>query len=586
MTKKTHTASVERFQLLGKLRIIFDLLDAIDRRKLFLIFTLSLMNGVVNAAGIASILPFIGLISDPAILETNKYVLYFKELTGIASYAGVVVSFGFISLGMLILSNSISAVETWQGVWFSADKTKDLSARLLGNYLNIDVLEFEKKQSAERAKEVLTDVSRVVIGTLFATLDLISDIIVSLCIVVLLLWIDWKVTLVVAAILVFVHFLINLVTTGQLDRLGKRYASLQASLYSHVLEALKLNKEIKMNSLDSYFVNRFSVTAGEMAKNTVRSSMISQLPQQALEVMAFAVIMSVALYFAVFAGDGGQPVTIIGMYAVAAYRLIPTVNSIFRKVKDIWYDTAILENVAGSLQLSEPEAECWDAARWPKETIALDNIRFSYTPSGPLLLDGMNLEFGVGQFTCIKGQTGCGKSTVMHLVAGLFRPSGGRICADGLEVNAYGSREWKKRIGLVPADVNIIQASLYENIALGLEPEKINRELVQEVCQLVELHDLFTGLPEKYETVYGDEGLRFSSGQVLKVGIARALYRRPALLLLDESTDAFDLATESRILNRLKGINNLTIIFISHRPSVMDHADRVIDLEDLLGRGV
>ena len=319
-----------------------------------------------------------------------------------------------------------------------------------------------------------------------------------------------------------------------------------------------------------------------MAGNTVRSSMLSQLPQQVLEVVAFTVIMSVALYFAAFSGSEGQPVTIIGMYAVAAYRLIPTVNSIFNKIKDIWYDTAILEQVAGSLQPQAEPADLWNPEQWPRESIALSNVYFAFSENGPFHLDGLNLEFPVGRFTCIKGKTGCGKSTVMNLVAGLYRPASGALLADGLEVGAYESRNWKQRIGLVPADVNLIQASMYENVALGLEPEEINHGRVHEVCELVDLHELLKDLPRGYETSYGEEGLRFSSGQVLKLGMARALYRNPSLLLLDESTDAFDLKTEKLILDRLKAVDALTIIFISHRPSVMDHADLVIDLEELL----
>jgi ABC-type multidrug transport system fused ATPase/permease subunit len=582
MAEESHTENQERMHLLAKLRIIYNLLDSVDRRTLALILCISLLNGALNAAGIASILPFIGLISEPGILETNKYILFFREFSGIDSYAAVVVSFGLISLLILIVSNAFSAFESWYGVLFGATKNQAFSARLLKNYLGIDVLEFEKKPSAERAKEVLSDVGRVVISTLFAALDLISDIMVSVFVVGLLLWIDWRVTLVVFTALILIHYLINFFTSTQLDTLGKRYAQLQASLYSHVLESLKLNKEIKMNSLAPYFVQRFSLTAGQMVKNSVKSSLISELPQRLLEVVAFGVIMSVALYFAVFAEDGSQPVTIIGMYAVAAYRLIPTVNSIFNKIKEIWYDTAILEDIARALTETDDPQEDPGAVTWPSQTLALRNVSFAYSKSGPFHLDGLDLEFPVGRFTCIKGPTGCGKSTVMNLVAGLYRPAKGAVEADGRAIDAHASKRWKQRIGLVPADVNIIQASLLENIALGLEPEEIDRARVREVCRLVDLDGLLQGLPNGYDSVYGDDGLRFSSGQVLKVGIARALYRNPSLLLLDESTDAFDLKTESLVLNRLKAMEGLTIIFISHRPSVMEHADVVVDLEELL----
>ena len=292
-----------------------------------------------------------------------------------------------------------------------------------------------------------------------------------------------------------------------------------------------------------------------------------------------------ALYFAVFAGKNGQPITIIGMYAVAAYRLIPSVANIFSTIKDIWYDTAILEGVAQSLTTYAASEEDSFTMPWPTQTISLREISFAYSESGPFHMEGLNLDFPAGRFTCIKGRTGCGKSTVMNLVAGLYHPSKGTLECDGYPVDAYGSHRWKQQIGLVPAMVNIIEASLYENIALGAEEEDIDSEKVHAVCRLVDLDGLIQGLPDGYGSVYGGDGLCFSSGQILKVGIARALYRDPRILLLDESTDAFDLETERLVLDRLKVLDGLTIIFISHRPSVMEHADLVIDLEEILQEG-
>jgi len=153
---------------------------------------------------------------------------------------------------------------------------------------------------------------------------------------------------------------------------------------------------------------------------------------------------------------------------------------------------------------------------------------------------------------------------------------------DGNPVDSYASTAWKKQIGFTPSNVNIIQASLYENIALGLSLDEIDQQKVQSVSALVDLDSHVQALKNGYDSVYGEEGLSFSSGQVQKVGLARALYRDPAILLLDESTDAFDLKTEGLVLDRLKEIEGLTIIFVSHRPSVGEYADKVVDLEELL----
>jgi ABC-type bacteriocin/lantibiotic exporter with double-glycine peptidase domain len=425
-------------------------------------------------------------------------------------------------------------------------------------------------------------VERVIISTLFSMLDLVSEVIIALFVIALLMWVDWGVTLAVFAVLVGVHFLINLCVSPPLDRYGKKHAALEARIYSHVLEALKLHKEIKLANIDRFFVNRYARACDKMVHTNLMRNLISDMPAYLLELVAFSIILAVAIYFALFTGGDTQPVTIIGVYAVAAYRLIPAIARIFNKIESIWYDTAILEDVARALQplaevdLAEGSAHSLD------RSIVMQDIFFDFGETSPFHMEALNLEFPVHRFTCIKGRTGCGKSTVLNLLAGLYKPISGQILADDVPVNAYRSKWWQNRIGLVPPVVNVINASIYDNIALGVEPEAVDREWVHEICRIVELDELVAGLPGGYDSVYGEEGLSFSSGQIQKLGLARALYRRPLVLLLDESTDAFDLNTETRVLDRLKAMEGMTIIFVSHRPSVMEHADKLIDLEEEL----
>lgn len=569
-------------QLLKKFRLIYGLMDQTDKRKLLLIFIVSMLNGVVSAAVVASVLPFVGLISDPGTFHSNEHIVKFCEIMEIDSYAGAVIAFGFLALLLLLLSNVISACDSWYGEVFGSKKELALSTRLLHNYLKIDALEFERKNSGERAKSILSDVERVIITTLFSMLDLVSEVIIALFVIALLLWVNWAVTLVVFAVLVAVHFLINMLVSPPLDRYGKQYAQLQATIYSHVLEALKLHKEIKLADIHPYFLNRYSGACNKMVRTSLMRSLISDIPAYLLELVAFSIILAVAIYFTLFNKGDTQPVTVIGVYAVAAYRLIPAIARIFNKIESIWYDTAILEDVAHALQ---PLAEV-DLAEGTRQELArsivMQEIYFDFGESSPFHMEALNLEFPINRFTCIKGRTGCGKSTVLNLLSGLYKPISGQILADGVPVDAYRSKWWQSRIGLVPPVLNVINVSIYENVALGVEVHEINRERVREVCRMVDLDELVSGLPKGYESVYGEEGLTFSSGQVQKLGIARALYRKPAILLLDESTDAFDLKTESLVLDRLKAIDGMTIIFVSHRPSVMEHADHLIDLEEVL----
>ncbi len=571
-------------QLIKKFRLIYGLLEAADKPRLMFMFVVSLLNGLLGAAGIVAILPFIGLVSDPSILDSNKHIAMFTRTTGITTYSGTVVAFGLIALFLLVIGCVFSASETWYGIFFSSKKRLVLSARLLHNYLKTNALDFDRKNSAERAKSILSDVERVIISTLFSMLDLASEAIMSIFVVGLLLWVDWAVTLVVFAALVVSHLLINGLVSKPLTRYGSQHADLEARIYEYVLDALKLNKEIKLSGTHGFFVDRYARACDKLVHVSLRRNLINTIPKYLLEIVAFSIILSVAIYFCLVPGSesGSQPVTIIGMYAVAAYRLIPSMARIFRVVENIWYDTAILEDVVEAIKPIEEVELVNDGVRSLGESIALRNLCFDFGESSPFHMEALNLEFSVGKFSCIKGRTGCGKSTVLNLVSGLYKPISGAICADGVPLDAHHSVWWQRQIGLVPASVNLIAVSFYENIALGIEKEKIDRERVHDLCRMVELHETIDRLPSKYDSVYGSDGLAFSSGQIQKIAIARALYRNPSVLLLDESTDAFDLTTEKIVLERLKSIGGMTIIFVSHRPSVMECADQVIDLEECL----
>jgi len=557
-------------------------MDAGDKRRLLLIGVISVVNGILGVAGIASVLPFIGLISEPELMNTNRFIIAFREITGIDSHGGMIIAFGSISLFLVVFGNALSAFESWYGERFGAMKEHELSVRLLNNWLHTDALEFEKKKSAERAKEILSDVDRILIDTLFSMLDLLSELIISIFIVGLLLWVDLGVTLVVFCVLVVVHLLVHNVTSSYLSRLGKEHTELETTLFSQVLEALKLHKDIKLNGISRFFVNRYSRSCGQMVRNQLKHSLVGEMPHRVFEVVAFGTVLLIAIYFAIFSDSNTEPITLIGMYAFAAYRLMPSLAAIFGNLEDIWFDSANLEGLVEALaKLDETDNEPEGGLLF-QHAISLSGVSFSFSRHGPFHLDSLNLEFPADRMTCIKGRTGCGKSTVLYLVSGLYKPATGCIQLDGRSVDVYRSKAWKEQIGFVPADVNILAASIYENIALGIADGEIDRQRVREVCVLVDLDEHILGLQHAYDSVYGEEGLCFSSGQIQKVGLARALYREPKLLLLDESSDAFDLKTEDLVLSRLTQIEGMTIIFVSHRPSVMEHADCIIDLEKRL----
>jgi ABC-type bacteriocin/lantibiotic exporter with double-glycine peptidase domain len=557
-------------------------MDKQDKRRLFFMSCLSVFNGVLGAAGVASVLPFIGLVSDPDQMNSSPFILFFSQVTGIESHTGLIITFASLSIFLIVFGNLMAAVDDWYGELFGAQKDRDLSVRLLNNWLTTDALEFEKKKNAERAKEILSDVDRIIIDTLFSMLNLLSGLTNSIFIVVLLMWVDWRVTLVVFGILVFVHCIIHIFTSSRLSKLGEKYTHLESKMFNHVIEALLVHKEIKLNDIPRFFVDRFSRSCKEQVKINVEHSLIKELPNRFFEMIAFSTVLLIAVYFSLFSDSDSNPMTLIGMYAFAAYRLMPAIASVIGNLEDIWFDSANLEGLVQSLEKTCNDRETSASDHDFRHSVALSDITFRFSEHGPFFLNRLNLHFPANKMTCIKGRTGCGKSTVLYLISGLYQPSAGCIKIDESSLNVYENREWKKQVGFVPSLVHILHLTIYENIAMGETEDEIDREKVKSVAVQVDLDRHIMELDQGYNSIYGKDGLSFSSGQIQKIGLARALYRNPKLLLLDESTNAFDLKTENEVLSNLKQIEDLTIIFVSHRPSVFEHADKLINLEELI----
>lgn len=550
-----------------------------DKRRLMFIVVLSLVNGFLGVAGIASILPFIGLISDPELLYTNSYLIAFTEFTGITEYTHLVVAFAIISFVLVLTGNILSASDVWISAKFGYFKERQLSGQLLKNYLQADDLSFAKQKQSERVKSVISDVDRVILDTLFAQIDMFASIIMAALIFILLLVVDYQATLIVTAAIVAVYLLVYQIASKRLDKLGKEFADIETDLYSDVLEALKLHREIKLARIQDFFVNRYSDTFSDMITNRLKYELISLVPQRVIETIGYASILTIAIYFALEESLGASSLTLIGVYAFAMYRLMPAVEEIFDSFEQIQFGSAILRRLIKQLTVEDKTVNHDALVLNTNSVLQLKNINFSYHANQPLLVNNLNLTLECNQFHCITGKTGCGKSTLLNIIGGFYRPNNGQIVLDDKELELYDNKQWQSLIGYVPSKVNLLEASLAENIALGLDEENIELEKLQSLIQLVELDSLVASLKDGVSSVYHDGGLNFSSGQIQKIGLARALYRQPKILILDESTDALDLQSEKRILSRIQSEFNLTIIFVSHRPSVAEFADQVFDLE-------
>ena len=568
--------------MFNKFKIIYGLMDQADKRRLIFIMLTSIANGIFSVIGIASILPFIGIISEPELINSNQYILSFKEFSGIYSYQGIVLAFGGLSFILVLVGNLASALDVWVANRFGYQKELQLSQRLLRIYLEQDDLEFKRQKNSQRAKNILADVDRVILDTVFSMLEMLSGLIVAVFIFGLLLFVDLHATLIITAAIVSVYLSVYFFTASRLDSLGKEFANLETDIYSEVLEALKLQREIKLASLQSFFVGRYAKSFSQMVNNRLKYEFISLIPQHLIEVVAYGTILLLAIYFSLVEQSNLSAITMIGVYAFATYRLMPAISEVFDSYERIQFGSAILKNLVAEYKSSFNSTHESNNVLKVHNEIRLKNIQFRYSATSSSLFSDLNLEFPADQFVCIKGKTGCGKSTLLNLVAGIYRVQSGEILIDGKVSELYQNSAWQSNLGYVPTQVQLVDGRIIENIALGVPKNKIDKSKINNLCRLLELDELLDSLEHGIDTKIGDGEISVSSGQIQKLGIARALYRNPQVLLLDEATDALDLDSEKRIIKNIISHFNLTMLFVSHRPSIQILADSVIDLEEQL----
>ncbi len=572
-----------------KFKLIFSLMDHKDKRRLFWVFTSGLIAGILNVVGIASILPFISVISEPELIESNEYIKIFSEVTGIKSLFGIILSFGLISFVMILFGNIVNVYDIWLSAKFGFYKEKQLSKKLLSIYLDMNQLEFNNRKIAERVKNILTEIDRVIIDTLFEMMDLITGIVVATLVFSLLLFINVQAAIIITCVLIFAYLIIYIFTSDKLNKLGEEFTDIETDLYANVMETLKNHQEIKLSQKTQFFAKRYNSIFSKMIKNQIKLEFISLIPQQIIEITAFGSIIFLAIYFSVGDSSGFSVVAMLSMYAFAAYRLMPVIAEIFDSFEKIQFGSAILKRLIkdfnGEVTPTNKNIKVDSQSKLSRmkifKKLDMRDICFSYSNSNHIF-SSLSISISANQFHCIVGKTGRGKSTLLNLIAGLYLNQSGEITVDGNKVQLYENSRWFEGLSYIPPNVQLIEGSVLENIALGERLEDIDREKVIKYSKLVDLNAHIITLAAGYNTIIGSEGTSLSSGQSQKIGIARALYQEPSLLLLDESTDALDITSERLVLEALKKIESLTIVFVSHRLSVKDFADSVIDLDQLL----
>ncbi len=576
------------------IRKLLDLLSPSERKRAGVLMAMMLVMALLDMLGVASILPFIAVLANPTLVETNlilSWAYQFSANVGVASVEQFLFLLGFLVFVLLVFSLTFKALTTYAQTRFALMREYSIGKQLVEGYLHQPYSWFLNRHSADLGKNILSEVSGVISGSLVPVMTLLAQIAVTLALLSLLLVVDPWLAISVGLILGVAYGGILILMSGWLNNLGQARIQANQERYTVVSEAFGAAKEVKAGGLESIFIDRFAKPAEIYAKGQATAQVIAQMPRFALEAIAFGGMLLVILYLMAQSGSFSAALPIVALYAFAGYRLMPALQQIYGSFTQLKYAGPALKALHTDLMGLNP-IEPYEKVFEPlplNKCIELNKIVYQYPNANAPALNGINLSIPARTTVGLVGSTGSGKTTTVDLILGLLEPQEGALCIDGQVVNASNRRQWQKSIGYVPQHIYLADDTVSANIAFGLAPEMVNQQAVERAAKIANLHDFVVqNMPQGYSTMVGERGVRLSGGQRQRIGIARALYHNPSVLVLDEATSALDNITEQAVMDAVNNLgHNITIILIAHRLTTVRQCDQIYLLEkgELRARG-
>jgi ABC-type multidrug transport system fused ATPase/permease subunit len=565
---------------------MYQLLDLNEKKQALLLLILTLIMAFLDTLGIASILPFISVLANPQIIETNEYLssIYKASITlGVNSRQQFIFILGIVVFILLLFSLFFKAITIYFQTRFCLMKEYSISKRLLELYLYQPYTWFLHRNSSNLSKIILSEVNQVVEGVLIPMISLITQSVIAFTILSLLILFNPFLSFFAGLILIMSYVIIFYFVKKILFQFGHIRSQVNSERFLIISEVFGATKDVKVRGLEQEYINRFSKPAEIYAKNQSLAYVIGQLPRYFLEALAFGGLIILVLVLILVGTSFDKIVPAIALYAFAGYRLMPALQQIYASSVQLRFNKPLLYLLYKdliNLQQSKKITNNTNIISINK-SIELNNISFNYPNSKKLSLKKINLIIPAFTKVGIVGVTGSGKTTLVDIILGLLDPTKGTLSVDGNEIKNDNKRSWQSSIGYVPQQIYLSDASVANNIAFGIDIKNINQKSVEKAAKIANLHDfVIDELPLGYNTTVGERGVRLSGGQRQRIGIARALYHNPQIFILDEATNALDNSTEQAIMDALNNLGNkITIIFITHRLKTIKNCDKIFFME-------
>ena len=563
---------------------VYSVLSIEDKKSSIYLLFLMVIGMLLEGVGVGLVLPIVTVLMDNDAI--NKYPESVKSLLNDFSIVNqdTIIIYGMLLLVIVyVIKTFFSGFLAWKSINFSGEVSKSLSKRILKIYFSQEYSFHLQKNSAELVRNVQGQTAEFSHFGILAGLTLVSEFLVLVGLLIVMAIVELRAAVLVTILMGGASWLYISFMRKRNYRWGELLQYHNSKKMQHLLQGLGSIKEVKLLSREVEFIRQFFSHTSVAIDVQKKQNFSQSLPRLGIELL---IIISMAIFIialVILEYSSTKIVPIFLTFSAIALRVMPSVTRIVNAIQQLKFGLPMVDNLY--VELGRPVNDKNSSASIKyncnfDNQIELTNVDFKYYGADKHQLRNVSLKINNGDMVGVVGVSGSGKSTLVDILLGLLIPESGVVMVDGNDIQE-NMRWWQKQIGYVSQNIFLTDDTLRNNIAFGIPVEEIDDQSIWTAVDGAQLRDFVESLPDKLDSLVGENGCKLSGGQLQRIGIARALYHNPSVLVLDEATSALDVSTEQKIMSSIYDFHgDKTVIIIAHRYATVESCDIIYKIKE------
>lgn len=560
------------------------------KTQFFFLILLIFVTSFFEVVSVGAIIPFLAVISSPDMISDNEnareiinHIKIFFDLEYSNDPKKIIlpltIIFIFVSIASGVLRTTLVFFTTKLSFAIGADISIKAFYKILYQNYHFHV----NNNSSDIINTIITKTNSTVQSIVMPILNLISSFFITFSIIFFLILLNPLISIFTIIFFFSVYLLLVYFSKKYLLHNSEVVAKESTILIRSLQESLGGIKDVIINKSQKYYFKTFASSQNLLINSSRINVFIGQAPRYIMEMLVMVVMASIVYFLSIQKYSLINFIPILGAIAYGSQKLMPALHQIYNSYSKLKGSQASFEDVLNILDKSIPKFMIDENLKKIsfENSIELKNLDFYYRDGNKLnikILNNINLKINKGDVIGLIGETGSGKTTLLNILMMLTFKNKGKFYIDGYSMNKSHSRSWHSKIAHVPQEIHLLDKSIKENIAYGIEKSDIDYVRLKYVSEIAKIHETIENFPKKYETIVGERGTRLSGGQKQRIGIARALYKATDIIFLDEATSALDQNTEHLVLKSIINSINTTIVMITHRTSTLKICNKVLKI--------